>query len=81
MKIGPLLAHVAELEENLAVELRAAADRNRGEHDIYHQCHTFAITADKRVRKLGPSRSGTAGSPCGKRRSEMEARTCSKTCG
>jgi hypothetical protein len=63
MKIGPLLAHVAELEENLAVELRAAADRHRGEHDIYHQCHTFAVTADKRVRKLGPVAERYGGQP------------------
>jgi hypothetical protein len=54
MKVGPLLAHLAELEAGLAVELRAAADRHRGDHDVYHQCHTYAVTADKRVEKLGP---------------------------
>jgi hypothetical protein len=54
MKIGSLLAHLKELEAKLAVELRAAAERHVDDHDIYHQCHTFAVTADKRLRKLEP---------------------------
>ena len=54
MKVGPLLAHVRELETGLAAELRAAAERHRDDHDVYHQCHTFALTADKRVQKLDP---------------------------
>ena len=36
------------------MELRAAAERHADEHDVYHQCHTFAVTADKRVQKLEP---------------------------
>lgn len=54
MKIGPLLAHLHELETELAAELRAAAERHREEHDVYHQCQTFALTADKRVQRLEP---------------------------
>ena len=54
MRIGPLLAHLRELETGLAVELRAAAERHRDEHDVYHECHTFAVTADKRIQKLEP---------------------------
>jgi hypothetical protein len=54
MKIGPLLAHLKQLEAKLAVELRAAAERHADDHDVYHQCHTFAVTADKRMRKLEP---------------------------
>jgi hypothetical protein len=54
MKIGPLLAHLSELETGLAAELRDAAERHRDEHDVYHQCHTFAVTADKRVQRLEP---------------------------
>ena len=54
MKIGPLLAHLHELETGLAAELRAAADRRRAEHDVYHQCQTFALAADKRVQRLEP---------------------------
>jgi Lon protease-like protein len=52
VKIGPLLAHLHELETELAAELRAAAERHRGEHDVYHQCQTFALAADKRVQRL-----------------------------
>jgi hypothetical protein len=54
MRIGPLLAHLLELESDLAAELRAAAERHRDDHDVYHQCQTFAIAADKRMRKLEP---------------------------
>jgi hypothetical protein len=54
MKVGPLLAHLDQLETALAAELRAAAERHREEHDVYHQCQTFALAADKRVRRLGP---------------------------
>jgi hypothetical protein len=54
MKIGALLAHLRELETGLAEELRAAAERHRDDHDVYHQCHTFAVTADKRREKFEP---------------------------
>jgi hypothetical protein len=54
MKIGAVLAHLHELETHFAAELRAAAERHRDDHDVYHQCHTFAVTADKRVQKLEP---------------------------
>jgi hypothetical protein len=54
MTVGPLLAHLGQLETGLAAELRAAAERHRGEHDVYHQCQTFALAADKRVRRLEP---------------------------
>ena len=54
MKVGQLLAHVEELEAALAADLRAAAERHRDDHDVYHQCHTFAATADQRVEALAP---------------------------
>lgn len=54
MKIGPLLVHLQELEAGLAAQLRAAAERHRDDHDVYHQCHTFAVTAEKRVERLEP---------------------------
>jgi hypothetical protein len=54
MKIGSLLAHLSELENGLAAELRAAAERHRDDHDVYHQCHTFAVTVDERLRQLEP---------------------------
>jgi hypothetical protein len=52
MRIGPLLAHLGRLEAGLARELRAAAERHRDDHDVYHQCHTFAVTADRRMQRL-----------------------------
>jgi hypothetical protein len=52
MRIGPLLAHLGELETGLAAELRAAAERHRDDHDVFHQCHTFALAADNRAESL-----------------------------
>jgi hypothetical protein len=54
VKVDGLLAHLEKLETTLAAELRAAAERHRDDHDVYHQCQTFAVTADKRVQALGP---------------------------
>jgi hypothetical protein len=54
MKVGALLAHIRELEGRLAAELREAAERHRDDHDVYHQCLTFSVTAGKRVQKLEP---------------------------
>ena len=54
MTIGPLLAHLRELEAALRDRLRDAAERHRDDHDVYHQCHTFAATVDERLRKLDP---------------------------
>ena len=54
MKVGPLLAHLQELESGLAQRLREAAERHRDDHDVYHQCQTFATTANKRLQKLEP---------------------------
>ena len=54
MKVGQLLAHMEELETALAADLRAVAGRHRDDHDVYHQCQTFAVTADHRVEALGP---------------------------
>jgi hypothetical protein len=63
MKIGALLADVRELEQHLASELRAAAERHRDDHDVYHQCQTFAVTSDKRVQKLEPVARRYGGQP------------------
>jgi hypothetical protein len=52
MRIGSLLAHLGELETGLAAELRAAAERHRDDHDVFHQCQTFALAADKRAKSL-----------------------------
>ena len=52
MKIGPLLDHLRGLETALAAELRAAAERHGAEHDVHHQCRTFAVTADRRAEQV-----------------------------
>jgi hypothetical protein len=54
MRLGRLLAHLAHLEAALAAALRAAADRHAGDHDVFHQCQTFAVTAATRAQKLEP---------------------------
>jgi hypothetical protein len=54
MRIGPLLARLRELEQGYAEELRAAAERHRDDHDVFHQCLTFAKKADERAQKLAP---------------------------
>ena len=54
MRIGPLLAHLCELDAELAAELRSAAERHRDDHDVYHQCLSFSVTAHKRAQKLAP---------------------------
>ena len=61
MKLGPLLTHLRDLETALGEQLRAAAQRHRDDHDVYHQCHTFAVTADKRADKLARFTEGPDG--------------------
>ena len=60
MGIEPLLTHLNRLESGLGAELRAAAERQRGDHDVYHQCQSFALAADKRAQKLLPLADGQA---------------------
>ena len=54
MKLGGLLAHLEALELALAVELRTAAERHRDDHDVEHQCRTFARNAEARAQGLEP---------------------------
>ena len=70
MRIGPLLAHLDELETGLAAELRAAAERHRDDHDVYHQCHTFARhRRQARAEARAARASATAAEPTGRPRS------------
>ena len=63
MKIGALLAHLQELEAELSRRLVDAAERHRDDHDVYHQCHTFAATVDRRLQQLEPLAQGYGGAP------------------
>jgi hypothetical protein len=54
MKIGPLLSHLVDLEATYSNALREAAQRDHDEHDVHHQCLTFATAAEKRAARLQP---------------------------
>jgi hypothetical protein len=54
MKLGNLLAHLHELEHELADALCAASNRHTADHDVFHQCRTFATKATTRVERLVP---------------------------
>jgi hypothetical protein len=54
MKLGPLLARLHELEVELADDYRALGERHAAEHDVYHQCHTFALQCERHARSLEP---------------------------
>jgi hypothetical protein len=63
MSVGGLLAHLAELEEAYDGALRGAAERNRSEHDVLHQCLAFAVTSEQRRASLRTLRSRHQGEP------------------
>jgi hypothetical protein len=54
VKLGPLLASLRELEAELSGDYRAIGERHATDHDIYHQCHTFALQCERHVRALEP---------------------------
>lgn len=54
MKIGPVLARLHELETDLADELRALGERHAADHDVFHQCHTFALQCERHAAALQP---------------------------
>jgi hypothetical protein len=54
MKVGPLLSRLHELETDLADELRALGERHAADHDVYHQCHTFAGQCERHAAALEP---------------------------
>jgi hypothetical protein len=53
MMVGPLLAHLEELEAAYADKLREQANRHSDDHDVYHQCLTFSAAADHAAALLG----------------------------
>ena len=52
MKVGSLLAHLQDLERCYAETLRHTAERYKADHDVFHQCLTFAAAADKATTRL-----------------------------
>lgn len=54
MKVGSLLARLHELEVELADDYRALGERHAADHDVYHQCHTFAGQCERHARVLAP---------------------------
>ena len=54
MKLGPLLARLHELELDLADEYRRIGERHAADHDVLHQCHTFAKQCQQHAERLAP---------------------------
>lgn len=54
MKVGSLLARLHELERELAEDYRAIGERHAADHDVYHQCATFALQCEEHARKVQP---------------------------
>ena len=56
MKIGLILGQLSELEANLATRYRESGERYVDDHDVYHQCVSFAKKAESHVAKLASPR-------------------------
>jgi hypothetical protein len=54
VKVGPLLSRLHELELDLAERYRAIGERHAADHDVYHQCHSFAQQAEEHARTIAP---------------------------
>jgi hypothetical protein len=54
MKIGPALARLHEIETDLADVYRRLGERHPSDHDVYHQCHTFAKQCEQHALMLEP---------------------------
>jgi hypothetical protein len=54
VRIGPLLARLHELEVDLAGEYRALGERHAADHDVYHECHSFATKCAEHASRLAP---------------------------
>jgi hypothetical protein len=53
-QLASLLARLHELETELAEGYRTIGERHAADHDVYHQCESFARAAEERARKLAP---------------------------
>lgn len=54
MRLGSLLARLHELETDLADRYRRLGERHAADHDVYHQCASFARQAEEHARRLAP---------------------------
>lgn len=54
MKLGPLLATLRGLEAELAADYRDLAERHAAEHDVFHQCQSFALQCERHAHALDP---------------------------
>jgi hypothetical protein len=54
VKLGPFLARLHQVEAELADDYRAIGERHAADHDVYHQCHTFALQCERHARALEP---------------------------
>jgi hypothetical protein len=55
VKIGLIVGQLSELESDLAATYRESGERHADDHDVYHQCVSFAKKAESHVAKLASS--------------------------
>jgi hypothetical protein len=55
VKIALLLGQLSALESGLAATYRDAGEHHADDHDVYHQCVSFATKAESHVAKLASS--------------------------
>jgi hypothetical protein len=54
--VGPLLAHLEDLEAAYVETLRQQASRHPDEHDVAHQCLSFAVATEQAGLLIEPLR-------------------------
>jgi hypothetical protein len=54
MNVGSFLAQLRQLELDLAKDYRAVGERHDAEHDVYHQCLSFAAQCERHAAALTP---------------------------
>jgi hypothetical protein len=54
VKLGPLLTGLRELEVALAEEYRTTGERHTADHDVHHQCQSFALQCERHAEALDP---------------------------
>jgi hypothetical protein len=52
MKIGVVIERLRDLELELAEEYREIGQRHAADHDVYHQCESFAKTCEEHAASL-----------------------------